>query len=116
MARKRTEKEWENHQFPRESALQNYVMKRLKQLPNTHFFKVADRFTSGISDIIGVVNGKFIAIELKVGYNKPTKLQEMFITLITKAGGVGGVAYTWGEVKDIIKKVGYVWEENTREE
>jgi len=110
MPKKRTEREWETHQFPRESALQAYVMKRLKALPNTHFFKVADRFTSGISDIIGCVNGRFVAIELKVGYNKPTALQKAFLKLIEKAGGVSGVAYTWGDVKDILRKAGYKFE------
>lgn len=106
MGRKRTEEEWEQHQFPREAKLQAYVMKRLKQLPDCHFFKVADRYTSGISDIIGVCKGRFVAIELKIKGNYPTPLQRAFIEKVSQCGGVAGVAYTWGEVKAILRKAG----------
>lgn len=106
MGNRRSEIEWEAHKFPRESALQAYVMKRLKQIEGGHFFKIADKFTSGISDIIGIYAGRFIAIELKVGYNKPTALQSLFIAVINKCGGVAGVAWNWGEVKSILFKAG----------
>lgn len=101
-----TEKQWEIRDFLRESALQNYVQRRLKEIPNCKFFKAADKFTSGISDLVGCVNGKFVAIELKVRDNKPTKLQEYFLSEIKNSGGVFGVARTWLDVKKILNQAG----------
>lgn len=84
-------------------------MEKLDKIPKTkgHFFKIADRYTGGISDIIGVCNGKFVAIELKVKNNRPTALQSAFLKIIKACGGIGGVAYTWGEVKEIVAQTGY---------
>jgi len=49
---------------------------------------------AGIPDIIGCYQGRFVAIEVKFGTNGPTKLQEIVLGLIAKAGGRCGVAYT----------------------
>jgi len=42
---------------------------------------------SGIPDIIGCYNGRFIAIECKAGKGKTTALQERELQLIKDAGG-----------------------------
>lgn len=42
---------------------------------------------SGIPDIIGCKNGKFIAIECKAGKGKTTALQERELLAICNAGG-----------------------------
>ena len=42
---------------------------------------------SGIPDIIGCKNGKFIAIECKAGKGKTTALQERELIAICNAGG-----------------------------
>lgn len=42
---------------------------------------------SGIPDIIGCKNGKFIAIECKAGKGKVTALQERELNAIATAGG-----------------------------
>jgi len=102
---KKTEKEWENHRFPRESALQNYVIKRLNRLPRVYVTKVSGTiYGSGISDLLICAEGKFVAIELKIGNNKPSDLQKLYLSNIKKAGGIVGVAYTWGDVKRILGK------------
>lgn len=105
MAKKRTEEEWENHRFPLESKLQEYVMQRLRGIPNLVPIKISDRYISGISDILLCVEGRFVAIELKIEGNKPSRLQLEFLKNIKDAGGVSGVAYTWGEVKDVLREV-----------
>lgn len=61
---------------------------------------------AGIPDIIACYKGRFLGIEVKVGKNKPSKLQEVKIELINKAGGVGIV--TWDnldDVKEVINKI-----------
>lgn len=53
----------------------------------------------GSSDILGVAkNGKFIAIECKVGKNKPSEAQNDFLQQITERGGIARVIYTLEEL------------------
>lgn len=47
----------------------------------------------GISDIIGQLrNGKTLAIEVKTPGNRPTSLQQDFIDIVNRYGGVAGWA------------------------
>ena len=55
------------------------------------FWKAADRFTSGIPDIIGCYHGRFIAIEMKVDRGKPTPLQLYNLEQIRKNEGYAAV-------------------------
>jgi Holliday junction resolvase len=43
---------------------------------------------SGVPDVIACYRGKFIAVEVKAGDNKPTALQERELSQIKKRGGV----------------------------
>lgn len=87
-----------------EAELQNKIIKALKKhQPDVKVIKIHDKYTSGISDLIICHRGKFVAIELKVGNNKPTKLQELFLMQIEEAGGVVGVAYSIEDVERILK-------------
>ena len=47
---------------------------------------------AGVPDIIGCWNGYFVAIELKIPGEKPTRLQELIIQAIHNAGGRTGIA------------------------
>lgn len=93
----------------KESELQTKVMKYLRDTYKDGFFvwKVSERFSSGIPDIMGIHKGTPFYIELKVGKNKPTKLQEVTMKALDEAGAVGGVAYSLDEVKAIMHKVTY---------
>ena len=42
----------------------------------------------GVPDVVGCMNGRFFAIEVKSGKNKPTKLQSMEHDFVRAAGGV----------------------------
>ena len=76
--------------FKSEKAFQNYVLKRLRELPFSFWYKANDRTTAGIPDLIGCYKGHYIAIELKVG-SKVSKIQEWTIEKIARAGGVSFV-------------------------
>lgn len=58
--------------------------------------------TAGIPDIIICHRGRFIALEAKVGKNKPTRLQAATIEQIQKAGGTAEVVYSLDDVKKIM--------------
>lgn len=77
-----------------------------KEYPQAWFYKSADRFTSGIPDLILCINGMFYAIELKVGRNDPTKIQEYVLNKIQSAGGRAVVCRSVDEVKEFLKEGG----------
>lgn len=55
----------------------------------------------GSSDILGVTkDGKFLAVECKIGKNKTTPIQQEFLLSIKGRGGVAIVAY---DVSDLEK-------------
>jgi hypothetical protein len=60
--------------------------------------QVTERFwragVKGSSDILGIAkDGRFIAVECKVGKNDTTDLQDLFLHEILRRGGIGIVAY-----------------------
>lgn len=68
-----------------ESQAVTKLISNLKQ--HGFFWKSADRFTSGIPDIIGCYLGRFVGIEMKVDNGKPTALQLYNIKQIQKNTG-----------------------------
>lgn len=57
---------------------------------------------AGVPDIIGVLNGRFIAIEVKVPGERPSKLQELTLSRIRAAGGIAGWATSVEESGEIL--------------
>lgn len=53
---------------------------------------------NGVSDILGVWNGRFLAIEVKKPGGKPSKEQLEFIDEINKHGGIAFIAYCLKDV------------------
>ena len=71
-----------------EKKVKNAVRKILDRLGIYHFMPPGMGLgRSGIPDIIGCKNGKFIAIECKAGKGKVTALQERELIAICNAGG-----------------------------
>lgn len=58
--------------------------------------------SAGIPDLIACYNGRFLGIEVKVGYNKPSPLQTAKLEAITQAGGIGVCVWSLEEVKKVI--------------
>ena len=46
----------------------------------------------GVSDILGIYQGKFLAIEVKRPGLEPTELQKSFLNQVRESGGIGIVA------------------------
>lgn len=82
---------------------QKLQTKILKWLKDNGFWVIKTIVTNrnGVPDIIACApNGTFVAIEVKYGTNKPSKLQEWNINLITHNNGIAFVAYNLETVKD----------------
>lgn len=92
-----------------EKQFQTKVIRYLKTLSNTWFFKVfgGGFQRSGIPDLICCINGAFVAIEMKAEKGKATELQKMNIKNINEAGGIGIILYPSGfeEFKKLIEGV-----------
>ena len=75
-----------------ESKVKAKLYKILKEWGVYYFSPVTGGYgRSGVPDIICCYKGRFIAIECKVGKNKPTPLQEAEMEKIRTAQGVAAV-------------------------
>ncbi len=76
-----------------ESKVKAAVRKILNEFDVYHFMPPGNGFgRAGIPDIIGCVDGRFIAIECKAGKGKTTALQERELEWIAETGGFTFVA------------------------
>lgn len=60
---------------------------------------------AGIPDLIGSYKGIFIGVEVKLDYNKPSKIQEAKLKMINDSGGEGIVAYSLEDVEEMVKRI-----------
>ena len=88
-----------------EATLIQSIRKYLATLPDCFFWKEhgGQYGTAGIPDIVVCYKGRFIALEVKVGKNKPTKLQAATIDKIRQAGGTASVVRSVDDVRQIIE-------------
>lgn len=107
-----------------ESVIESEILWRLYKLgifafkcPTTGFFdtkrKIFRKHTNpfainGVSDILAIIKGIFVAIEVKSAKGKPTPDQLKFIENINNNGGVAFVARSWAEVESKLKKLGLI--------
>lgn len=57
---------------------------------------------SGISDIIGVMEGRFLAVEVKKPGQKAKPHQEAFLERVRASGGIAGVVTSVKELQELI--------------
>ena len=73
--------------------------------PTRKIYRTAAK--KGVSDVIGVIRGRFLAVEVKIGKDRLSPEQEGFILSVRHAGGNAFVVHTFDEFKrewDNIKK------------
>ena len=58
----------------------------------------------GASDIIGIVRGRFLAVEIKTDKGSATKEQLNFIDAVNAAGGIAGVVRSVEEALQLIRE------------
>ena len=90
-----------------ESLVKKNVRKLLDTLNIYHFMPPANGFgRAGIPDIIGCMDGHFIAIECKAGKGTTTALQDRELNAILNAGGTTYIARenNIAELKQLLKE------------
>ena len=90
-----------------EAKTKNAVKKMLEAMGVYYFMPFGGGYgRSGIPDIIGCVNGQFLAIECKAGKGKTTALQNRELQRIADAGGEALVVYdtpeAYGQLREVI--------------
>ena len=93
---------------PKENYYQKKIMDAIhKRWPEAYVIKIAQGAysTAGVPDIMVVLHGRYYGIEVKrpVG-GKLSKLQELSILRIGRAGGVAGVCHWPEEAIDMIER------------
>lgn len=74
--------------LPPESRFKNKVLPLLRRtFKGSWWHKVEAGAVGGIPDIIGCINGKFVALELKTDVGRATELQMWTLENIRAAGG-----------------------------
>jgi hypothetical protein len=71
-----------------ETLLKEKTLKVLKSLPNSWWVKIQQVAIIGTPDILGTINGHFIAIELKTDDGKLSEIQKHNLIKITSCGAV----------------------------
>ena len=74
-----------------ETQLKIKVMAMLKSIPLLWCYKVEAGAIAGTPDIIGVVNARFFALELKTETGRVSKIQRHKLRQIDKSGGYARV-------------------------
>ena len=85
-----------------ESKLQTKILKYLKQ-EGYYSIKTILCNRNGVPDIIACSpTGQFVALEVKFGKGRPSKLQEWNIAEIKKVGGKAGIVWSIEDVKQVL--------------
>jgi Holliday junction resolvase len=86
-----------------EGKIQAAIIKYLKEEKIFHFRYNAVSSSFGLPDIIAIVNGMFIGLEVKTPTGKATELQMKMQEAIIKAGGIYEFVTSVEEVRNIIQ-------------
>lgn len=90
--------------YPLEATLTKKVKEWLDKQTDLFYYKAADRYQKGVSDIIICVRGIFVAAELKADNGEASPHQKLFIRQVINAGGIGGECFTLHEVKKLVEE------------
>jgi hypothetical protein len=96
-----------------ETLFKQKILPLLRALPNSFFIKIQMLAVLGIHDIIGCLNGKFIALELKRNRTEAarktgrTKLQGYILLQIRGAGGYAEFVYpeNWEKIHGELSEI-----------
>ncbi len=78
---------------------------KLADIPRSYWFTIQQSSIRGDPDRVGVVNGIFVALELKSSRTaKRAKLQEYKIDQINRSGGLGRFVYP-ENLEDVMKEI-----------
>ena len=90
--------------YNKETNLQNDILMLLEAY-GYPAYNIIQASKSGVSDILACVEGRFVAIEVKLEYNQPSALQERKQQKIRTAKGFAIVAKHLEDVTQLIETI-----------
>jgi len=90
-----------------EARLQKWILKTLRS-KGFYAVVISPPVEVGTPDILSCINGQFVGIEVKIGKNEATKIQEHRIKQIKEANGHGIVIRGREELWDFLYLHGFV--------
>lgn len=92
-----------------ETKFRERIRPLLAALPNSWWESIQQKTINGTPDILGCINGHFVAIELKSERGKVSKLQAYKLEQIRKANGIAISIKPseWNEFYEDLKKIAY---------
>jgi len=107
----------------KEKEIENSILDYLAHIPNSKFWKNQsggifdskrqcfrksfNKFhINGVSDILGIMGGRFICIEVKSPKGRLSPNQKVFLGEITSLGGLAFMARSIDDVKEMFRKEG----------
>lgn len=88
-----------------EGLIQAEIIEFLKESKVFHFRYNATSSQFGLPDIIAIVEGVFVGLEVKTKKGRPTELQLLMQKSVRRAGGVYEFVTSVKEVKEVLKRV-----------
>lgn len=79
------------------------IINRTPTIITLHNYRRIKLLPDGFSDLVGISEGYFTALEGKIGRRQPTQEQIDFLTMIIRLGGRAGVFRSVDEAGQIIK-------------
>jgi len=89
-----------------ESKLQKQILDWLNGIPFCVAWKIIRANEAGVPDILGCWHSKFFSVEVKVGNNDTTKLQDYQLSRVIGSDGTAIIAYSLDDVKNNILFIG----------
>lgn len=80
------------------------LVEELRKLPTSRWIKVGPGpyQEAGLPDLIGCVQGRFIAIEVKVKGNRPTEKQAAVLASLNAAGSLTLIVFAGADPRKVI--------------
>ena len=85
-----------------EQDIQKEILNFLKSI-GAYAIKIIRANENGVLDIVSCLkSGRFLTIEVKFGYNKPTKLQKHHLNKVRECGGLSICVWSLDELKEYL--------------
>lgn len=97
----------QSRNIPREKSIERAILKFLNGLPRCYARSIhGSLFMTGFPDIMGCLDGRMLALEVKRPGGKPTPLQAAELDKWKLAGAVSGVVESVEDTRKLLENLG----------
>lgn len=97
-----------------EAPFRRHLLTKLRRIPLSWWERIEQRDRGGTPDILGVIQGLFIAIETKTVRGKVSELQRAKLSCIETVGGFASAMTPENEEEEMLRLIAHVEKTRTR--